>query len=338
MRTTPWSRHTGWLLVGLSLALHLFTVYAFSLQPDRLAAFTVMPIWAWGFLGLTLSTTAFYFLRAPLSLILSGVWALTILLGADEARVIANFGNDAPEAGEPALHDGLRPIRVLTLNCALFNFGDPSDDIAVWEPDVVLLQEAFPHQIKKVADKLYGGHGDYRAFAQNGIITRWKITREVRNPDPRFIYFNHNATVETPDGRVIEIANIHLSSAATDLRLWEPQCWRTHRANRDQRRIELSVALEVLAQTTPFPERRPVILAGDFNAPPSDPIQSLLKRDFEDAFLASGTGWGDTFQRRIPILRLDRIHTTRHFTPIRCRAHTTKHSDHRMVIADLLLP
>jgi endonuclease/exonuclease/phosphatase (EEP) superfamily protein YafD len=337
MRTTPFTRHAGWLLVGLSLALHLLTVFAFARQPDRLAAYTVMPIWVWGSLGLLLSSSAFYFLRAPLSLVVTGIWALTILLGADEARVIANLGTPAPEPGEATPIDGVKPIRVITLNAALFRFGDPSDDIAAWEPDIVLLQEASSYHVKKIADRLYGGHGHYRGFANNGVATRWKITREVRNPDPAFTYFNHNASVELPDGRTIEIVNLHLSSAATNLRLWKRECWRDHKANRKQRQIEIAVALQILENTTEFPTAQPVILGGDLNAPPSDPIQQLLERDFDDAFLTAGTGWGDTFQRRIPILRLDQIHTTRHFTAVRCRAVTTRHSDHRMVVADLIL-
>ncbi|MGB6221595.1 endonuclease/exonuclease/phosphatase family protein [Haloferula sp.] len=337
MRTTPFTRSSGWLLVGLSLALHLLTVYAFARQPDRLAAFTVMPIWVWGGIGLLLSSSAFYFLRAPLSLLVTAIWALTILLGADEARVIGNLATPAPKRGKPEPIDGVQPIRVLTLNTALFRFGDPSEDIAAWQPDIVLLQEATPFQVKKIADRLYGGTGDFRAFAQNGVVTRWKILREVRNSDPKFLYFNYNVTVQPPSGPTIEVVNLHLSSASTDLRLWQRQCWRNHQANRKQRKVEIAVALKVLEDTTDFPYGQAVILGGDLNAPPTDPTARLLERDFDDAFNRAGTGWGNTFQRRIPILRLDQIHTTRHFTPVRCRAVTTRHSDHRMVVADLLL-
>lgn len=338
MRTTPLTRSSGWLLVGLSLALHLLTVYAFARQPDRLAAFTVMPIWVWGGIGLFLTSSAFYFLRAPLSLVVTAIWALTILLGADEARVIGNLAIPAPERGQSEPVNGVQPIRVLTLNTANFRFGDPSEDIAAWQPDIVLLQEATPFQVKKIANRLYGGSGDYRAFAQNGIATRWEITREVRNKDPKFLFFNYNVTVVPPDGPPIEIVNLHLSSAATDLRLWQRQCWRNHKANRKQRKLEIAVALKVLEDTNEgFPSAQPVILGGDLNAPPTDPTARMLERDFEDTFHRAGTGWGNTFQRRIPILRLDQIHTTRHFTPVRCRAVTTRHSDHRMVVADLLL-
>ncbi|MFC7335682.1 endonuclease/exonuclease/phosphatase family protein [Haloferula chungangensis] len=337
MRTTPLSRRAAWLLIGLSVALHLLTVFAFARQPDKLAAFTVMPIWVWGALGVILSSIATYVLRAPLPLAVTALWVLTTLLGSDEARVIGNLTKSPPHRGTPAAIDGVQPIRVITLNSSMFRFGDPSDDIAVWEPDIVILQEVSAIHVKKIADRLYGGHGDYRAFALNGIVTRWKIKREVRNPDPKFLYFNHNVTIEHPTKGDIEVANVHLSSASTNLRLWQKQCWRDHRDNRKRRQLEIAVALKILEETTTFPGAQPVIFAGDFNAPPSDPIQRLMEAHFDDAFRVAGTGWGNTFQRRIPILRLDRIHVTRQFTPVRCRAVTTRKSDHRMVVADLLL-
>lgn len=337
MRTTPFTRRTGWLLVGASLALHFITVFAFARQPDKLAAFTVMPIWVWGGIGIAFSSLAFYFLRAPLSLIVTGIWTLTLLLGADEARVIANLGTPAPQPGPAAPFDDQRPIRVITINTANFHFGNPGDDIASWDPDIVLIQEALSHQVKRIAEQLYDGLGDYRSYARNGIVTRWKITREVRNPDPDFHQLGHNVTIELPDSRRIEVVNLHLSSAATDLRLWQRSCWVNHRNNRQQRRLEIQVALKILEDTTPFPGAQAVILGGDFNAPATGPIQRHLQRDFSDAFLAAGSGWGDTYQRRIPILRLDQIHSTSHFTTLRCRAITTRHSDHRFVVADLLL-
>lgn len=335
--TSAAARHIGWLLILASLVLHFITVVAFARQPDSLAAYTVMPIWVWGGIGLLLCGSAYIVLRAPLSLVMTAVWALTLLLGADEARVIANLGTPAPQPDGPAPIEGQRPIRVITFNAASFKFGNPSENLATWDPDIVILQDCPGYRVKAIADTLYDGQGDYRSFALNGVATRWKINREVRNPDRRFHYFNHNVTVQLPDARTIEVVNLHLSSAATDLRLWQPACWQKHQENRRQRRIEMAVALRILEDTAAFPGAQPVILAGDFNAPPGDPVQRQLDRDFDDAFLTAGTGWGNTFHRRIPVLRLDQIHTTRHFTPVRCRAVTTRHSDHRFVVADLLL-
>lgn len=325
-------RRFGWSLVGASLLLHLFTVFCFARQPDRFAAFTVLPIWLWGGLGLLLTAFAFYFLRASLSLIMTAVWAVTLLVGADEARVLANFGKSAPLPGPAGSRDGQPVLRVVTLNCALFVFGDPSKDLAAWEPDVVLLQDAFPHQVRQIADTLYGGHGDYRAHQTNGIVTRWKIQREVRNPTQR----DQQATITRPNGSSIEVVNVHLATAATDLRFWNRTTWTAHRVNRAIRRKELSLTQQILEQTTNFPNT-PTLFGGDFNSPAPDIVHRQLDRDFVDAFAAAGTGWGDTFQRRLPILRIDNIYATRHLTPIRCHTVTTRHSDHRMVVADFLM-
>lgn len=332
MIRNPLRRRAGWTLVALSLALHAITVFCFARHPDRFAAFTVVPIWLWGGIGLTLSASAFYFLRASLSMIVTSMWALTILLGADEARVLANLGKQGPAPGPAAPFHGAPVVRVATLNCSSFEYGDPSFDIAAWQPDIILLQEAEPQHVRRVADVLYDGHGDYRTYHTNGIVTRWMIRREVRNP----FYRDHQATIRTPEGREIEVVNIHINSASTNLELWTRSCWVEHRLNLQYRRQELSTCLQVLEQTSPFPSR-PTLLGGDFNSPANDVVHDLLARDFTDAFAAVGTGWGDTFQRRIPILRIDCLYATRQFRPVRCHAVTTNHSDHRMVIADYVL-
>jgi endonuclease/exonuclease/phosphatase (EEP) superfamily protein YafD len=321
----------AWTMVGLSLALHLVTVYCYSRQPDRFAAFTVLPIWVWGGIGLLLCTVAFYFLRASLSLVMTAVWALTLLVGADEARVLANFGKSAPQPGEAAPHEGSPVLRVATLNCAGFKHGDPSRDIAAWKPDIVLLQDVYPHLVRRVADEIYGGHGDYRAHQTNGIVTRWKIDREVRTPTLR----DQQVTIALPDGRRIEVINVHLASADTDLRFWKRESWTGHRVNRAIRHKEITTVRQVLEQTTNFPNS-PTLFGGDFNASATDVVHLQLTADFIDAFASAGTGWGNTYQRRFPILRIDHIYCTRHFTPVRSRTVTTRHSDHRMVVADLL--
>lgn len=325
-------RRLGWTLVLLSLALHLITVFCFSVQPDRLAAFTVVPIWIWGGIGLILSSIAFYFLRAPLSLILSGVWALTLLVGSDEARALGNLGKEPPKPGPAAPHNGQKVVRVLTMNTRVFQFGDPSDEIAAWDPDVILLQETLPQDVRKIAAKLYDGKADVRTFGLNGIITRWKIDRESRNHLVR----NQQLSILLPDGSHLQVVNVHLSTAATDLSLWNRSAWREHRNNRVLRKHEISLALQILSQTTNFPSE-PTIFGGDFNAPATDVVHRYLARDFVDAFSEAGTGWGDTFHNRFPILRIDHIYSTRHLTPIRCRSVKTRHSDHRFVVADLLM-
>jgi endonuclease/exonuclease/phosphatase (EEP) superfamily protein YafD len=327
-------RRSGWTLVGLSLLLHLFTVYCFGLQPDQFAAFTVLPIWIWGGFGLLFSMVAFYFLRAPLSLIMTGVWAVTLLVGADEARVLANIGKSEPLPGARFPIDGEPVLRVITLNSAYFSFGSPAKDLAIWEPDIVLLQDVHPQHVRAIADTLYGGHGDYRAHNTSGIVTNGKIKREIRNPNPSSR--NQQVTIDLPGGSSLEVVNVHLASAATDLRFWKRSTWRAHRTNRALRATELTLVEQILEQTTNFPNTA-TVFGGDFNAPAPDIVLRQLSSDFVDAFAAVGTGWGNTFQRRLPILRIDHIYATSSVTPISCRAVTTRHSDHRMVVADFLI-
>lgn len=320
----------GWLLVGLSLLLHGLTVYCFSAQPDRLAAFTVLPLWFWGGIGLFLACAAFYCLRAPLSMVMTLVWALTLLIGSDEAKVLGNLTKEAPKSGPAEFYKKTPVTRVITANCAIMSFGDPVEDIARWQPDIVLLQDIESADVRRFFTRLYGGEGDFRSFETNGIITRWKIQREVRTPGQRC----QQVTITRPDGVSFEVVNIHLLSAATDLRFWNRHTWTDHRVNRALRTQELSATLKILEATTAYPHT-PVILGGDFNAPPGDVSHRMLARDFTDTFAAAGRGWGDTFQRRFPVLRIDHIYATRHFTPVRSGVILSKHSDHRFVVTDL---
>jgi vancomycin resistance protein VanJ len=88
--------------------------------------------------------------------------------------------------------------------------------------------------------------------------------------------------------------------------------------------------------------QNPVIVAGDLNAPP----QSLASRTLTgvglvDAFAAAGRGYGYSFGHRLmwhkSFLRLDRIVVSKHFTPVSSRVGGAEGSDHRPVIADVML-
>ncbi len=325
-------RLSGWLLCALSLGLCLFTVLCFWQQPDIFAAFTVLPFWVWGGAGLLMALAAFRMLRKPLVLALVALWAVALAVGSDEARALKHLGKETPRKGAALPHEGKKVIRVLTANTAMFKYGDPSAEIAAWQPDIVLFQQTMPHHVKQMAEKLYGGTGDFRTQWTNGIATRWKISKETRNNQLRC----QLAAVALPDGRQIEIANLHLATAATDLRLWSYYAWREHKRNRRLRREEIAGGLKLLEQTTGFPDV-PTILGGDFNAPATDVVHRQLAPHLADAFSEAGTGWGDTFHRRLPILRIDHVYATRHLTPVRCSAVDTRHSDHRFVVADYVL-
>lgn len=322
-------RILGWMMVGASLALGVFAVVCFIRQPWRFAAFTVLPVWVWGGCGVGLASVGGYFLRGWWSWWVCGMWVVAVWVTADETRPLLRRGKPVPEPGPAAVYQNQRVLRVVTLNCALLTSGNPAADLAAWQPDIVLLQEVHPHQARQLARAVHGGAGDSRSHMSNAILSRWKIERETNTRGLR----DQQVTIRLPDGTALEVVNVHLTTAATDLRLWQRSTWRQHRSNRAARIQEMAAVRGRLERSTAFPDH-PVLLGGDFNAPASDITHRLLRAQFVDAYAAAGVGWGDTFHRRFPILRIDMIYATRHFTPVRARTVVTRHSDHRMVVAD----
>lgn len=322
-------RHLGRGFFCLSLSLLLVTIFCFTFQPDRFAAFTVMPIWFWGGGGLVLAWVALYFFRVRFSFALMVVWSVTLGIGSDEARVLHHFWKSAPQPGAATADAGRPVMRVVSMNCAFFDHGSPAADIARWEPDILLLQDVLPHQVDEILKALPGGPYESRAFLSNAVITRWKIKREIQNLYQR----DQQVTIALPNGQDVEVVNVHLATAATDLRLWKKSAWQAHAANRRFRKLELAVTQQILTVTSNFPVS-PTLFGGDFNAPATDGVHRLISRDLVDSFAAVGTGWGNTFHRRFPILRIDYVYATRHFTPVRSRVVMSRHSDHRMVVSD----
>jgi endonuclease/exonuclease/phosphatase family metal-dependent hydrolase len=51
----------------------------------------------------------------------------------------------------------------------------------------------------------------------------------------------------------------------------------------------------------------PVIICGDFNDPPSSYTYNRISGDLKDAFVESGSGFGNTYNGLIPLLRIDYI-------------------------------
>ncbi len=101
--------------------------------------------------------------------------------------------------------------------------------------------------------------------------------------------------------------------------------------DRWQRTRELGSVLETGALKPEPPE----ILGGDFNAPAGDAIYKLL-HNYHDSHRAAGRGWGNTAQNTIPAFRPDHMWLKR-LRAVSSYAVRTEKSDHRMVVADVVL-
>ncbi len=88
--------------------------------------------------------------------------------------------------------------------------------------------------------------------------------------------------------------------------------------------------------------RRPVIVAGDLNAPEGSPVVGALPdAGLRDAFSSAGNGYGytrgDSLRPGISFLQIDHILVSSALGVLDCFVGSKDGSEHRPVIADLLL-
>jgi vancomycin resistance protein VanJ len=88
--------------------------------------------------------------------------------------------------------------------------------------------------------------------------------------------------------------------------------------------------------------RRPLVLAGDLNAPQSSPvIGSVLAAGLRDAFTSAGRGYGyshgHSLRNGFDLLRIDHVLVSADIGVMSCFTGGSGASEHRPVIADLLL-
>lgn len=315
----------GWCFAGLGVVLLVASVIFFTWRPDRFAAFTTLPFGAWMIPGAGSCCLAAWLLRRRWPWRAAFAWLVACVVFSEEIRPQWWWRQSLTESNKPPA-----AVRVLSLNCASFRFGDPSADIAFWRPDVILLQETTPHHAARIGNAAFGK--SYVASQQFGlsVVSRWPL----RSAPQPFQRTSQHCTVLHPSGSSIDLVNVHLSSAATDLRLWKRDAWRAHRSTRKSHEEELTAMLRefpVISST------QPRLIGGDFNTPSGDPLHGMLTPQFNDAFHAAGSGWPNTFQRRLPVLRIDYLYTNPVMRAVSCRVITSKHSDHRMVVGDFLL-
>jgi endonuclease/exonuclease/phosphatase (EEP) superfamily protein YafD len=323
----------GWVSLCASLCLLPLVVLAYVRHHDRFTVFSVPPIWIWSVAGIVCAVASFCALRRRPILLIPWIWAGITMAFADEAKTLWNRSAERPEPGAAAVWNGMPVIRVVTMNCANSSSRGPAEEISVWKPDIILLQDADQDQIQKVSAQLFGASGHIGFHGPtNGVVSHWPIQCEIENSRAR----SQLVRIQMPDQRFLHVVNVHLQSAPTDLRFWRRATWTNHRIQRAKRLGEIDGILELLSSHTPFP-MTPTLLGGDFNAPATDIVHSRFRQHFQDSFLQAGAGWGNTYHGRFPILRIDLLYHTPHCRAVRARTVESIHSDHRMLVVDYLL-
>jgi len=250
---------------------------------------------------------------------------------------------------------GSLPVRVMTCN-AKYGKRDITaliNDIQLYEPNVVLLQDADAgRSLKGPLGNFFRGW-NVRSFDQYVIASKLPLS-EAQIRKISFPGENHSCLrCELRIGEaVIVVYNVHLETPRAGLNEFRtvkrrpsylPQAVQGFENNVEARLIQARTLSDYISK-----EQGPVIVAGDLNSPDASLACAMLRNaGLHDAFAEGGKGYGYTYghfllQHRVPWLqlpwmRIDHIMASSHFQSRRCRTGTEKASEHRPVIADLLL-
>ncbi len=247
---------------------------------------------------------------------------------------------------------GVRPVRFMTYNIksyrAAFRWGgfvSLNNEIESQRPDILVMQDA--REVARAGDLPYGmrdvlpTHRLY-AYGQYAIASRFPLS-DCRRGDISHSGEKHEyirCTVDI-DGTLIDVVTAHLRTPREGLNAtrFEPTDgldeWRDNVATRQSQADALVRDL--------VPLRRATLLAGDLNAPEHSPVvQTLLAIGLRDAFSAAGVGWGYTHGHSlkpwVSFLRIDHILVSPEIGVTSAHVGWRGGSEHRPVIADLLIP
>lgn len=212
-----------------------------------------------GHLGSAGPLTAMLIALTPLVVVATGValvastlvrrWLLVVILAG---LLVPSLVSRATARQEPATRTSGPGVTIVSSNVRSGNehVGDLVDDIASEQPDIVVLQEIGPADLRAVRrTDLARSHGHVFADARPGyfggvVLSRWPVSGRVEDVGghPMIV-----ATVDTPTGS-LDVVNVHVVPPTTSVghRLWTRQL--AELANR------LSEA------------DRPLVVVGDFNA------------------------------------------------------------------------
>jgi endonuclease/exonuclease/phosphatase (EEP) superfamily protein YafD len=218
-------------------------------------------------------------------------------------------------------------------------------EVAQQRPDLLVMQDADEliaarHSAPAIAQSIFDGRHVF-SRDQYIVVSRYPL-RDCRAGDLSFRGQPHSYVrcVVSVDGREIELFTAHLLSPRRGLNA-------TRREGAEgiddwQRNFEdrLSQSRKLAADVAKH--EHPLIVAGDLNAPETSPvIRTLLDRGLRDAFSSAGHGYGYTHGHStmlaMSFLRIDHILVSPEIGVAGAFAGGKEASEHRPVIADLLL-
>lgn len=208
---------------------------------------------------------------------------------------------------------------------------------------------------------LNNGYKDYRFSLDNSLYNKVYFGTAVFSKFPFLHYQSHQLSehitmlqgdIRLPNQQLIRVFFVHLTSfglSDSDKDFIEDIRWKKEdlkgtlkesdrfiakfvRAYR-QRAREAEKAREIIDQS-PYP----VLLCGDFNDLPGSYVYRLMRGELRDAFLDKGKGFGRTYDRILPTLRIDHVfYDPEALKLLGMEQHPTRFSDHYPLITHFQL-
>jgi endonuclease/exonuclease/phosphatase (EEP) superfamily protein YafD len=247
---------------------------------------------------------------------------------------------------------GTVPLRMMTYNIKAYLADHRPDlfvalarEIAQRQPDLLVMQDAgeltaLRRTAPNTAESIFAGRNVY-THDQYIVVSRYPL-RDCAASDLSFRGQPHtyvHCTVIV-DGHEVDVFTAHLLSPRRGLNATRREGaegiddWQQNFEDRfaQSRKLALDVANR----------QRPLIVAGDLNAPETSPvIRTLLDQGLRDAFSSAGRGYGYTLGHSLKLgisfLRIDHILVSPEIGVVDAMAGSKEASEHRPVIADLLL-
>ena len=257
--------------------------------------------------------------------------------------------------GESSHADAQAPLRFMTWNIKAYvaedrglGFEPIVAELERQAPDIVVMQDApiledAGEPMPEVLAAWLKPRHVYRRD-QYVVASRWPLSgctpHDTRAGEARSEFIA--CTVQAPGGP-IDVVTTHFISPRDGLNATRHERWHgidTWQANLAER---LGQSRRLAAWLAARSTVRPLVLAGDLNAPErSDVVRQLLRTGLRDAFSAAGTGWGFThghsLRPYITFLRIDHILVNADVSVQKTWVGGREASEHRPVVVDLRLP
>lgn len=248
--------------------------------------------------------------------------------------------------------EGYGHIRFMTYNVKAFlasmrphGFSELALEIMLHDPDVIVMQDAnqipaLEYNKPEVYKALMGGRQVY-SFSQYVVASRLPLKDcapgwiPYRNQRHSFVH-----CVLQAHGKEVDLVTVHFTTPRDGLNATRKeglaglQAWS---GNMNDRLVQSGVLAEHLRLM-----KRPRIVAGDLNAPESSMVvQTLLNTGLRDVFSSAAWGYGYTHGHSLKLglsfLRIDHVLVSNEIGVQHVEVGGAVASEHRPVIADLLL-